>query len=149
MWWQVTNLPYPGIITGIEEQNLESVRFKNPVTLIRFKFQYDMVPKQIAILPVNSVVRALQPVFIEEQFDQDTQDLRAGTDIDDMAFGMWELRVETIATELSSGMGTYIMKPTTRSTPVIITVHRELSTSTIGSGWGFFEYINLNLIQEF
>ncbi len=145
----MTSFPYPGAISGINQQNLESVRFKNPVTLIIFDFQWDMSPKQIAIMPVNSVVRALQPIFIKEQFNLGNQQLEAGTKEDNIAFGAWLLRMSDEAISLSDSMGQSLMEPTLKSTPVIISIHYgNTDFSTRGSGWGFFEYINLSLVQR-
>lgn len=148
----MTRLPHPGILTERERQNLEAVRYKNHTNLVRFKFNINDINRQIVVLPVGSIVRQLFPVYLEEGFNTGTGGifLQLGILGTVDAFGIWPLYNSGFGELITGDMGTYMFKPITVRTPVIMTIKTiDLGTppSTL-RGWGLFEWLNLNLIPE-
>lgn len=136
--------PYPGVIKGKEQQNLESVRFKSPVKLIRFEFDFNLKTRQILLLPVNGLIRGLQPIYLSEPFDGSAE-LRVGITGNSRAFGLYPLNNEGYS--VSQDVGDKLMEPRTTPTSVIISLYIN-STPTRGRGFGLLEWVNLSLVPR-
>lgn len=139
----MSRIPFPGIITDIQRQNLGAVEYSNPINYILFDFKYDMQPKQLITLPINSMVARILPVYIANSFNV-TSRLEIGVSSNAKAFAVFSLN-NTGNIDSLGDAEELIMIPLTEPKPVIISLS---GSATTGSGWGLFEWLNLSLIPR-
>ena len=128
--------PYPGEMTEKLRQNVESVRYRNPLRYIKIEFTFNVTGQSLGVLPKDAILDYSHLVFIEDFFDGAVNSLIVGTN-------------EANADILTSGdisidhrpqvaAGTLNGRRTTRDLPIFIGFN---GTPTKGRGWLILKYI--------
>jgi len=150
----MTQLPFPSGLSQEERQNLDSVRYKPLINLIRFDWDYLTQDKLITVVPSGGLVRLPPQIAQEEVFNQGSSQLNFGTSISPFSIGIVVFSTGIIDPVWQvQDVGEDLMKPFTSPTSIYVTCFRNPATlggvlATQGSGWGLFEWINLNNVKR-